>query len=46
MLQLGDTDVDNEGMQIEDFGLTHNVMFARYVVAESFEEALQHIRIT
>jgi peptide deformylase len=38
LLNLG---VDNTGMAIEDFGLTHNLMFASCVVADHFEECLK-----
>lgn len=41
MLGLGDADRDAQGMLIEDFGLTHNLMFAHCVVARSFEGALE-----
>ena len=37
MLELGESDVDREGMVIEDFGLSHNLMFANCMVADSFE---------
>lgn len=41
MLGLGDKESDHEGMSIEDFGLSHNLMFAHLVLAESFEECLK-----
>ncbi|MDD2382860.1 MAG: nucleoside 2-deoxyribosyltransferase [Sulfurospirillaceae bacterium] len=40
ILGLGEALRDMNGMQIEDFGLTHNLMFASCVLAESFEECL------
>ena len=44
ILNLGDTNCDLEGMEIEDFGLTHNLMFAHSVVASSFEECLKYLK--
>jgi len=41
MLQLGASDTDKEGMVIEDFGLTHNLMFAHLVVSDSVEGCLR-----
>ncbi len=43
MLDLGESDVDRAGMVIEDFGLSHNLMFAQCVVADSFEGCLKHL---
>lgn len=34
---------DNQGMEIEDFGLTHNLMFADCVISNSFEGCLKRI---
>ena len=45
MHQLGESDIDNEGMTIEDFGLTHNLMFAHLVVSDSFEGCFSEINI-
>ena len=44
ILNLGDTNCDLEGMEIEDFGLTHNLMFSHIVVAASFEECLKYLK--
>lgn len=44
ILNLGDTNCDASGMTIEDFGLTHNLMFSYSVVASSFEECLKHLK--
>ncbi len=44
ILHLGDTDCDALGMMIEDFGLTHNLMFAHCVVASSFEACLKLLK--
>lgn len=44
ILALGDADTDKEGMAIEDFGLTHNLMFAHLVVSNTFEGCLQHLK--
>ena len=41
ILNLGDTNCDASGMFIEDFGLTHNLMFSHIVVASSFESCLK-----
>lgn len=41
MLGLGEKESDHAGMLIEDFGLSHNLMFAHLVVAGSFEECLK-----
>lgn len=35
---------DKEDMEIEDFGLTHNLMYAHCVVASSFEDALKYLK--
>jgi peptide deformylase len=37
------SDVDRAGMVIEDFGMSHNLMFAQCVVADSFEGCLQYL---
>lgn len=44
ILNLNDTNCDLEGMEIEDFGLTHNLMFSHCVVATSFEECLKYLK--
>jgi nucleoside 2-deoxyribosyltransferase len=45
-LHLGnDALSDHNGMMLEDFGLSHNLMFASIVVAGSFEEALAYISV-
>ena len=36
----GDASTDREGLALENFGLSHNLMFAENVTADSFEEAL------
>lgn len=41
ILNLGDTNCDASGMFIEDFGLTHNLMFSHIVVASNFESCLK-----
>lgn len=43
LLQLGAQNVDADGMVIEDFGLTHNLMFAHLVIASSFEACLEYL---
>ncbi len=43
ILDLGESDVDKAGMVIEDFGMSHNLMFAQCVVADSFEGCLQYL---
>lgn len=43
LLQLGAKKVDAEGMNIEDFGLTHNLMFAHLVIASSFKACLEYL---
>jgi len=35
---------DNEELEIEDFGLTHNLMYAHCVVASNFEETLKYLK--
>lgn len=45
ILQLGDSNCDTSGMDIEDFGLTHNLMFSHVVVASSFEECLKYLKM-
>ena len=44
ILNLGDASRDTTGMAIEDFGLTHNLMFSHIVVASSFEECLKYLK--
>ena len=44
ILGLGNSDIDLEGMAIEDFGLTHNLMFAHLVVSDTFEGCLHHLK--
>lgn len=44
ILNLGDAKCDTTGMAIEDFGLTHNLMFAQCVVASSFEACLKLLK--
>jgi len=41
ILSLGNSPQDNEGYFIEDFGLSHNLMFAPCVIAETFEACLE-----
>ncbi len=43
LLDLGHSDVDRAGMSIEDFGLSHNLMFAECVVADNFEACLKRL---
>jgi len=43
ILTLGDANCDTLGMAIEDFGLTHNLMFSQNVIASSFEECLKYL---
>jgi len=43
MLRLGDQTVDDQGMHLEDFGLSHNLMFAHKIIASTFEGCLQSI---
>ena len=44
ILNLGDASRDASGMVIEDFGLTHNLMFSHIVVASSFEACLKYLK--
>lgn len=44
ILNLGNSSTDNEGLIIEDFGLSHNLMFAGCVVAEDFEGCLKYLQ--
>lgn len=44
ILNLGDASRDTSGMAIEDFGLTHNLMFAHCVVASNFEACLKLLK--
>jgi len=43
ILKLGDAKRDHDDLEIEDFGLTHNLMYAHCIVASSFEEALHYL---
>ena len=43
ILQLGDAPYDASGMAIEDFGLTHNLMFSNIVIASTFEACLIYL---
>ncbi|QIR75867.1 nucleoside 2-deoxyribosyltransferase [Sulfurospirillum diekertiae] len=43
ILNLGNANYDALGMAIEDFGLTHNLMFSPIVIANSFEASLQYL---
>ncbi len=43
MLGLGDAERDHEGLFIEDFGLSHNLMFAHCIVAQTLREVLEHL---
>jgi nucleoside 2-deoxyribosyltransferase len=45
ILNLGDANCDALGMAIEDFGLTHNLMFSHIVIANSFESSLQYLAL-
>lgn len=45
ILNLGDANCDALGMAIEDFGLTHNLMFSHIVIANSFEASLQYLTL-
>lgn len=40
MLNLGASAVDHDNLSIEDFDLSHNLMFAHLIQASTFEEAL------
>ncbi len=44
ILNLGNRSTDKEGLMIEDFGLSHNLMFAECVVAEDFEGCLKYLQ--
>jgi len=44
MLHLGKSAIDNEGMHLEDFGLSHNLMFAHIIIASTFEACLKSLR--
>ena len=45
ILGLGDSsDRDAQNLEIEDFGLTHNLMYAHVVQSRSFDECLASIR--
>jgi len=35
---------DKEDLEIEDFGLTHNLMYAHCVIASNFEDALKYLK--
>jgi nucleoside 2-deoxyribosyltransferase len=43
ILGVGDAAYDNAGMVIEDFGLSHNLMFAHCVVGSTLEAALEYL---
>ena len=43
LLDLGHSDVDRAGMSIEDFGLSHNLMFAECLIADNFEACLKRL---
>ncbi len=43
LLDLGTSGVDRAGMVIEDFGMSHNLMFANCVVVDSFEGCLKYV---
>ena len=43
ILDLGNSAYDKDGMEIEDFFLTHNLMYADCVVGNSFESCLQKL---
>ncbi len=43
ILKLGDSAFDKDGMQIEDFKLSHNLMYASCLVGESFKECLEYL---
>jgi nucleoside 2-deoxyribosyltransferase len=43
ILHLGDANCDALGMAIEDFGLTHNLMFSHNVIASSLEACLVYL---
>ncbi|KFL33010.1 MULTISPECIES: hypothetical protein [unclassified Sulfurospirillum] len=45
ILGLGDSHCDALGITIEDFGLTHNLMFSHTVIAENFEACLKYLRM-
>jgi nucleoside 2-deoxyribosyltransferase len=44
MLKLGNVARDTNDMEIEDFGLTHNLMFANIVIGKDFEECLKYLQ--
>ena len=44
ILDLGDSSTDSEGLEIEDFGLSHNLMFADIIMGSNFEECLQSLK--
>ena len=43
LLELGHSDMDRAGMVIEDFGLSHNLMFTECVIADNFEACLKRL---
>jgi len=45
ILGLGDSPCDKDGMEIEDFFLTHNLMYASCVVGKTFEDCLKYLNI-
>ncbi len=46
MLDLNENTCDRDGMLIEDFGMTHNLMFAHCVVGKTLDDALRHLSET
>jgi len=44
ILNLKNSDCDSNGMAIEDFGLTHNLMFSDIVLSDSFEGCLKILK--
>lgn len=46
MLGLENATIDSQGMALEDFGLSHNLMFAPLVIADTFEEALRYLSVS
>lgn len=44
ILDLPSEERDHDDLHIEDFGLTHNLMYAHCVMASDFEEALKRLK--
>ena len=44
ILKLGNANRDTNNMEIEDFGLTHNLMFANIVIGKEFEDCLKYLQ--